>query len=196
MKDLEEHAVLNNCAINLAFVEDYDYQPDLGMSLPFVLGRRLIWDGESEMQDPLVDTTTDNNWRLMLFHIQNKSFYLAFMFQASRCSYIIYLIDADDNKQDERYIAKIWMEEVFKENPERRDFYLQVTRVEELMDLELYLPNTNYLILPYQEAKKFFSITLNDGEEDEGTEEMGKYTICLPIQVENVKRIVDESLLD
>ena len=52
---------------------------------------------------------------------------MSFVFLARRQSYIIYIINADVKKYDKRYIAKSWIEEVFKDNPERRDFYIQVT---------------------------------------------------------------------
>ena len=113
---------------------------------------------------------------------------LAFVFLASSRSYVIYIIDADNEKDNSRYIAKVWVEEVFKDNPERRDYFVQVTPIEELVDLDSFLPNTNYIQIKYDDMKKFFSITLNDDDE-EHLGENGKYTICMPIQVENVKKI-------
>ena len=183
---------LSNCAVNLAFVEDYDYIEGHGMSIPFVLTKKFSWDGKSQKRHPLYNIYMDSNWKLMMFHINNKTFYLSFVFLASRSSYIIYIIDASVNER-ERFIAKVWMEEVFKENPERKDYYVQVTPLEELVNLESHLPNTNYVVIPYQEMKKFFAITLNDEDERFPTEN-GKYSICMPIQVEDVKRIIDDNI--
>ena len=170
------------------FVEDYDYQPNYGMSLPYVLTKLFSWDGESEKDSPMYNIYIDNNWRLMLFHIDGKEFYLSFSFLANRRSYVIFVIDADINRDNARYVAKLWIEEVFKDNPERKDYYLQVTPIEEVLDLDSFLPNTNYLVIDYEEMKKFFALTLNDTDED-FPEENEKYTICMPIQVENVRKI-------
>ena len=143
-------------------MDDFDFQPDFGMSVPYVLTRKFVWDGGSEKRNPMYNIFVDSNWRLMLFHVGCKTLYLAFAYLVSRRSYIIYVIDADVNKTSDKYVAKIWIEEVFKDNPERRDYYLQVTPIEEILDLDSFLPNTNYLVIPYDTMKQFFSITLND----------------------------------
>ena len=154
--------------------------------------KRLRWDGKSEKRDPLYNIFIDSDWKLMLFHIENKSFYFAFVFLASQRSYIMYVIDAEDGDPN-KYIAKVWIQEVFKENPERRDYFVQVTPIEEVIsNLDTFLPSTNYIVIPYEDMKKFFAITLNE-EDAEYPNENGRYTICMPIQVENVKRINEDN---
>ena len=64
----EEHVVnQSNCAVNLVFVEDYDYSPA-------VLTKLFPWDGLSEKRTPLYNIYIDANWKLMMFHIEQKTF--------------------------------------------------------------------------------------------------------------------------
>ena len=104
----------------------------------------------------------------------------------------MYVIDAEDGDPN-KYIAKVWIQEVFKENPERRDYFVQVTPIEEVIsNLDTFLPSTNYIVIPYEDMKKFFAITRNE-EDPDYPNENGRYTICMPIQVENVKRINEDN---
>ena len=55
-----------NCSIDLQNVENYDYISGYGMSIPFVLTRKMQWDGFSPKPNPLYKIDEDGSWRLML----------------------------------------------------------------------------------------------------------------------------------
>ena len=65
MKNFQTHALNDKCAIDLKGIDDYDYSPSSGMSLPFVLSRKLDWDGKAELQHPVFHNEVDGFWRLM-----------------------------------------------------------------------------------------------------------------------------------
>ena len=183
IKHYGKHALDSKCCINLENIEDYDYCPAHGMSLPFVLTRRL--DSKGPIQGPVFNTTGDGHWYLMLFHVRGVPFYMAFSFSAARQSFIICVIIPDTVDVARKYIAQIWLEESDKPNPERQDFDQRALSIEEVFDYDQELPPSHYLILPYGEVKKFFTYSTNEGF-DVWPDEEGLTTVCLPVQVKDV----------
>ena len=186
MRNYQQHTQEKNCAIDLQTVDDFDFVTDFGMSVPFVLTRMLEWDGITPQQHPLVNITEDGNWRMMIFHVRDEHFYLAFTFDGNREAFILFIFKDHQESPTERHICKLWFEEYEVENPHRETFYLQVVYIEDVLSIEGYLPNTKYLVLPYTDMQRYFIITPND-DDPEHEEENGKYTITLPIQFEDVK---------
>ena len=185
MRQYRKHAVESKCIIELQDIEDYDYCPHHGMSLPYVLTRRLEWDGTSSIPGPVFNTTGDGNWYLMCFNVRGVPFYLAFSFSATRQAFIICVIIADTIAVAQRYTAKLWLEESETSNPIRQDFARQVLSIKEVLDYEEDLPSSSYLILPYGDVKKYFAYTQNDGM-DVWPDEEGLTTFCLPVQVKDI----------
>ena len=181
----QEHAVMTECATDLQFIEDMDFVDGYGMSLPFVLTREMIWDGISEKPDPMYNIQEEGNWRLMLFHTHNQEFYLSFSYSAIRQSYIVYIMLARNDYEASKYKAKVWVEQVGVENPERRTWMLSVLSIDDVRSENDFLPHSQYLVLPYGQMKRFFSITENEFS-FEYLSENGKFTIELPIQVEEI----------
>lgn len=159
------------------------------MVLPYVINRKLEWDGISEMEDNVFPHEEDGNWRLMLFEVRDVKFYLSFSFSATRKSFIIYILIGDRPEEAEKYRAKIWVE-TYPTDPgvekSKLGFLQGVVSIEETVDdLEEDLPNSKYLVIPYSEMKNFFSITKN-AEDSLYPEENGKWTVVVPIQVQDI----------
>lgn len=191
-KYFNQHVEAAKCCVNLRDVEDYDFISNYGMSLPYVLSRQVVWDGQSEIKEPMYDRSEDQFWKLMKFNVESlqMSFYLTFNFIASKQSFVISVALADSRREARKYKAKIWMEVLHKEDnvsfeEERVSFVLEVVSVEEHLNLEGYLSNAKYLTIPYEDIKKYFTYHLND-EDDIPDDEKGKYSVSLPIQVEDI----------
>ena len=153
------------------------------MSLPYVLTRRF--DEQSGIVGPVFNTTIDGHWYLMNFRVRQIPFYLAFSFSAARQAFIICVIIADTPEIARKFIAKLWIEESEKDDPERQNFDQRVLSIEEVHDYNEDLPASHYLILPYGEVAKFFTYTSNEGTEVWPDEE-GFTTVCFPVQVKDV----------
>ena len=92
---------------------------------------------------------------------------------------------ARNDLEARRFKAKMWVEEIGVDNPERRTWILNVLSIDDVQSLDGPLPHSHYLVVPYEEMKKYFSIKANEFSFDYMSEN-GKYTIELPIQIEEI----------
>ena len=191
MKKYEEHVLTNECGVDLQTIDDWDYEEGVGMSLPFVLTRLLEVNGLTRKHN--FDQTQNGYWKLMLFHALRRKFYLCFTYSGVRESFVLYFIHGD-KVNDERFIAKVWLEEHNKHNPQRKTSYLEILPLDKLVDVdnhENYLSVQNYLLLSYEEMSQFFHIEPND-DDPEYPNEKNKHTIIIPVQVEGIRQVLKE----
>ena len=160
------------------------------MILPYVINRKLIWNGRDEIVENVFPHKEDGNWRLMLFEVRGVMFYLHFSYSTSRDAFIIYIMIGDNVYEADKYKAKIWIETYPSGNePKRKIGFLQkIVSIDETRDLEGDLPNSQYLVIPYSEMKEFFSITKND-DDDHYPDENGKWTVVVPVQVQDILNV-------
>lgn len=181
----KEHVIEHGCAVDLADHHDYDFVENYGLSLPYVLTRKMVWDGKSPHMNPLFNTEEDGVWKLMIFNCRQVSFYLQFIFSASRQAFILFILLGDTVAEASRYKARIWLEEVDKEDPVRTEFMQNIVSIEEQVDIEDNLDNSKYVIIPYAEMEPYFCITKNPYS-NEYPDEIGKYTLAIPVQIEDI----------
>ena len=153
--------------------------------MPFVMTREMEWDGIDEKPDPMYDIRENANWRLMLFHAQNEEFYLVFAFSSIKQAYIIYIMMANIDLEAEKYQAQVWLEEFGVSFPRKKTWFLKVVPLDDVKNLDGPLPRSHYLVLTYQEMKKYFVIKENDFSFDYLSEN-GKYSVEVPVQVEEI----------
>ena len=163
------------------------------MILPYVINRKLEWNGEDEIVENVFPHKEDGNWRLMLFECRGVMFYLHFSYSASKDSFIIYLLLGDSILEADKYKAKIWLQTFpDPQNPdkpqEKIGFLQKVVSIENTRPLDGDLPNSEYLVIPYSEMKKFFSISKNE-DDPFYPEEKGKWTVAVPIQVQDILNV-------
>ena len=84
----------------------------------------------------------------------------------------------------------MWFEEAHKEDPIRVDYLQQVISIEDVLNLEGDLPISKYLVLQFDDIEKFFVYSKNDHDE-EHPDENGKFSIYLPVQVQEVIKLED-----
>ena len=172
-----------------------DYDPEVdGLSLPYILTRELCWDGVSELQHPVFDNGGDGHWHLMMFFYKKVPFYLVFSFNHSQQLFILYILLGDTVPEAQKYRVKIWVEETKKEAPKKMVFSQRVVSIEAAIDTGIVnkggiLPISHYVVVPYQKMQEFFSIYRND-DEDCLPEEIGKWTVVLPIQVQGMRKLL------
>ena len=191
MKKFERHAAEAECSVDLKDVDDWDFEEGVGMSLPLVLTRELDYDAMTEQDSFSFDESQNGYWKLMLFHTLNKKFYMCFTYCGQREAFVLYFIHGE--KVDGRFIAKVWFEEYDKPNPERKTCYLEVLPLNKVVDIDKqqYLPVQNYFLLSYAEMSQFFAIEPNE-DDPEYPNEKKKHTIVIPVQVEGIRRVVEE----
>ena len=160
------------------------------MILPYVINRKLEWNGSDEIKQNVFPHEEDGNWRLMIFEVRGVVFYLHFSFSSRRQSFIIYLMLADSVNEADKYKAKIWIETYPTDGKMKKKigFLQKVVSIEETRDLDGDLPVSKYLVIPYSEMKEFFSITKNDDDEHY-PDEKGKWTVVVPVQVQDVLNV-------
>ena len=162
------------------------------MVLPYVINRKLIWNGKDELKESVFPHKDDGNWRLMMIKVREVTFYVSFSYSCAREAFIIYIILGDSVQEAEKYKAKIWIESK-PTNPDgttnKIGFLQNVVSIEETYDLgEEDLPNSKFLVIPYSEMKDFFIITKNDND-PMYPEEIGKWTVVVPVQVEDILNV-------
>ena len=193
VKNFTDHCITNSCAIDLQTIEDHDYVEGYGLSLPYVLTRKFSWDGNEDKLEPLYNIRDEGVWRLMMFHSQNRAFFLSFSFSATRQAFVVFILIPDTAAEAEKYKAKIWFEEPECVNPFKLSFEQNVVSLDDVQNIEESLPDSIYLIIPYEEMKPFFSYTKNE-DSDIYPDENGKYTIAVPFRIEELqKKTIDNS---
>ena len=190
LKDYEKHSEEGKCAVNLANIPDYDYEPGVGMSIPYILSRDYEWDGIFPLDTPVLDSVLDGNWHLMMFHYESVEFYLAFVFSVKKQSFFIYIFTCDSVEEAEKYEVTIWLEEMYRQHPARLVFRKKILAIDQVVDPEEEVPTSSYVEIPYHKMIRFFSITLNEDSE-EYPDENNKYTVVLPVQVEGMTKKED-----
>ena len=191
MKNLMEHTIQHRCSIDLSTIPGYNFVPNIGLTLPFVLNRKVEWDGNSLLQHPLFEVNKNGVWHLMLFQVRGVSFYLTFMFCTSKKSFIIYILIGDTVEVADTFKAKIILRKEDVTTPDKIVFYVKVVSVEDMKNVDGPLPNSHYLVLPYKEASRFFTIRKNELS-FRYPRENGKWTLQLPI---TIKDIIEENPL-
>ena len=123
----------------------------------------------------------------MKFHWNSTPFYLTFCFCVSKQCFFIYIFLCDTVQEAQKYEVTIWLEEPKKNQPEKQSFQQKILSIDELWDLEDDVPASHYVEIPYQQMTRFFAMSYNDDSED-FPHENGKYTVVLPVQVEQMKK--------
>ena len=159
------------------------------MVLPYVINRKLIWNGKDELMESVFPHKDDGNWRLMMIRVRDVIFYVSFSYSCTRDAFIIYILLGDTVQEAERYKAKIWIESSEADGNKNKIGFLQhVVSVEETHDMDGDLPNSKFLVIPYEEMKNFFVISKNDND-PMYPEEIGKWTVIVPVLVEDILNV-------
>ena len=185
-KNFIKHCLTNDCAIDLKTIEEHNYVEGQGLSLPYVLTRKFSWDGNTDKLEPLYNIQDEGVWRLMMFTSQDRIFFLSFTFSATRQAFVIFIMIPDISSEAEKYTAKIWLEEPECVNPMKLSFEQKVVSLDDLKDIEVCDPDSQYLVIPYEEMKPFFLYTRNE-DSDIYPDENGKFTIAVPFAIEEIK---------
>ena len=185
LRNFSTHSLQKRCAINLVTMPGYGLIPNQIISLPFVLNRRLIWDGSSSLDNvDVFNAHLPGVWRLMLMHYHGAQFYLSFSYSSVTEAFIIYVIVAASPAAATRYTAKMFVEEDGPD-PLRLSFYKKVVSIDNCLDLDGDLPDTSYLVMPRQQMRRFFTIKKNQYSHFYPNEN-GKWTVQLPVQLETI----------
>ena len=152
------------------------------MILPYVINRKLIWNGKDQIEENVFPHKDDGNWRLMMVKVRGITFYISFTYSCTREAFIVYVLLADTPAEADKYKAKIWIE-CSEEN--KIGFLQGVVSIEETYDINGDLPNNKFLVIPYSEMKDFFSISQNE-DDPMYPDEAGKWTVVVPVQIQDI----------
>ena len=172
-------------------IDDHEYIEGVGLYVPYVLTRKFKWDGSTEKQEPMYNIRDVGVWRLMMFHSKGRHFFLSFSFVASRQAFVIFIIVPDIPSVADTFRATITFEESECINPGKITFQQELVSLDNIQDVEEELPSSKYLVIPYEDTKRFFLYTAND-DSDIYPDENGKFTIAVPLQIAEIQIIGEE----
>ena len=186
LSKFRNHALSEDCAIDLSEMPLYDFDPIKGMCLPYILNRKLMWDGVSQITGPIYRLNEDGEWRLMEFHALGKAFYFSFTYVKSKLAFVAFIMMADTIDEAEQYKVRVFFEEKGVQHPVKISFDQQVISIEKVLNLDGYLPPSRYLIIQYANTPRFFRYAKNDDDE--------MYTVSIPVNIEKVMKVTPSAV--
>ena len=169
---------MNHCFQIETKVAEIVHSGDTGIAIPFVLNRKLRWNGELPEPRIVFNINIDGNWRMMRYEFQGLSLYMGFNFIASKHAFIIFTMYVGAERLENNFRVRMYLEEENTLTPTKLTFVLNVFSIEELQDLSRELPSSRYHSIPYNTMRTFFSY--NKNEED------ANWTVSIPVGVEAV----------